>query len=136
MPCEMEKNLKIGKNYNCKIIEDAAHASGTMYKNKKIGSHGFGVCFSFHPVKNLAMPIGEQSQLMIKIIKKLQKTLMQNAGVELVIEKNYDYDVKEMGWNYYMNEFSASIGLIQLKKLDKMNNIRKKIAKNITLKSI
>ena len=36
-----------------------------------------------------------------------------------------------MGWNYYMNEFSASIGLIQLKKLDKMNNIRRKIAKKI-----
>jgi len=39
------------------------------------------------------------------------------------------YDIKNLGWNYYMNEFSASIGLEQLKKLDKMNSIRKKIAK-------
>jgi dTDP-4-amino-4,6-dideoxygalactose transaminase len=37
--------------------------------------------------------------------------------------------VEEMGWNYYMNEFSAAIGLEQLKKIDRLNNIRKKIAR-------
>ena len=47
----------------------------------------------------------------------------------LRIEKNTLYDVKEIGNNYYMNELSAAIGLIQLKKLDKLNSIRKKIAK-------
>ena len=40
-----------------------------------------------------------------------------------------NYDVKEIGWNYYMNEFSAAIGLVQLNKLDKMNKVRQKIAK-------
>jgi len=39
------------------------------------------------------------------------------------------YDVREIGWNYYMNEFSAAIGLVQLKKLDRLNSIRKSIAK-------
>ena len=39
------------------------------------------------------------------------------------------YDVKELGWNYYMNEFSAAIGLMQLKKLDKMNKSRERISK-------
>ncbi|MGI0004227.1 MAG: DegT/DnrJ/EryC1/StrS family aminotransferase, partial [Candidatus Nitrosotenuis sp.] len=39
------------------------------------------------------------------------------------------YDVDKMGWNYYMNEFSAAIGLEQLKKLDKTNRIRRQIAK-------
>jgi len=58
MPCELMKLAKICRNNNCKLIEDAAHAAGTTYKNKKIGSHGFAVCFSFHPVKNLAMPTG------------------------------------------------------------------------------
>ena len=40
------------------IIEDAAHACGSEYNGKKIGSHGDFVCFSFHPIKNLAMPTG------------------------------------------------------------------------------
>jgi dTDP-4-amino-4,6-dideoxygalactose transaminase len=40
-----------------------------------------------------------------------------------------DYDIKQIRNNYYMNEFSASIGLVQLKKLDKLNTLRRKIAK-------
>ena len=46
-----------------------------------------------------------------------------------LILNGYSYDVKQIGWNYYMNEFSAGLSLIQLKKLDKLNQIRKKIAK-------
>jgi len=40
-----------------------------------------------------------------------------------------NYDVKNLGWNMYMNEFSASIGLVQLSKLDILNKKRKKTAK-------
>ena len=43
--------------------------------------------------------------------------------------KGIFYDVPRLGWNYYMNEFSAAIGLEQLKKLEKMNERRKDIAK-------
>ena len=128
-PCEMTKIIKISNDYNCKVIEDAAHASGTTYKNKKIGSHGFAVCFSFHPVKNLAMPNGGAISINDKNHEKITERLFAKRWCGISNRKNYDYDVKEMGWNYYMNEFSASIGLIQLKKLDKMNNIRRKIAK-------
>ena len=43
--------------------------------------------------------------------------------------KYTDYDVDKIGWNFYMNEFSAAIGLAQLEKIQKMNNKRKSIAK-------
>ena len=42
--------------------------------------------------------------------------------------KDWNYDVKQLGWNYYMNEFSAAIGMIQLKKLDRLNIKRMKTA--------
>ncbi len=58
MPCKLDKLNQIIKGFKCTIIEDAAHAAGTSYKKKKIGSHSFASCFSFHPVKNLAMPTG------------------------------------------------------------------------------
>ena len=35
------------------IVEDAAHATGAVYNKKRIGNHGFAVCFSFHPVKHI-----------------------------------------------------------------------------------
>jgi len=110
------------------VIEDAAHACGASFKHKKIGSHSEIVCFSFHPVKNLAMPSGGAICLNKKKSSNVKKL---KAGRWCGIENRigYSYDVKRIGWNYYMNELSAAIGLVQLKKLNKLNNIRKRIAK-------
>ena len=52
MPCPQMRYFK------GTVIEDAAHAAGGQIRGDKIGSHGAAVCFSFHPVKNLAMPSG------------------------------------------------------------------------------
>ena len=130
MPCNLDKIHEIAKSFNLDIIEDAAHAVGTTWKNfEKIGSHGAAVCFSFHPVKNLAMPTGGIIALNHKNHKKFKQLLFSRRWCGITNRKETDYDVKELGWNYYMNEFSAVIGLEQLKKLDKLNKIRRSIAK-------
>mgnify|MGYP006143545935 CR=1 FL=1 len=129
MSCDLEKLGKISKQENIPIIEDAAHAIGTIYKNKPIGSHSDAICFSFHPVKNLAMPTGGLISLNTSNHKSMKTILDSRRWCGITDRHNSNYDVKELGWNYYMNEFSASIGLVQLKKLDKLNKIRKKIAK-------
>jgi len=120
---------KICKKNKIHLIEDAAHATGTTYKNKKIGNHGDLVCFSFHPVKNLAMPTGGLISINSKNYKKIEKTLKEKRWCGITNRKGVNYDVKNIGWNYYMNEFSAAIGLEQLKKLNKSNSLRRKIAK-------
>ncbi|MDA0669693.1 MAG: DegT/DnrJ/EryC1/StrS family aminotransferase [Crenarchaeota archaeon] len=120
---------KLCKEYKIHLVEDAAHAAGTTYRNKKIGSHGELVCFSFHPVKNLAMPTGGLISINRNDHKEVAKILKEKRWCGITNRKDVDYDVKNIGWNYYMNEFSAAIGLAQLKKLDKTNNERKKIAK-------
>lgn len=129
LSCDLQKINFLAKKYNLKIIEDAAHAAGTRYNGKQIGSNGFSVCFSFHPVKNLAMPTGGLIAINHKKHKIFSESLKSKRWCGITDRKNSDYDVKEIGNNYYMNEFSAGIGLIQLKKLNKLNNIRKKIAK-------
>jgi perosamine synthetase len=129
MPCKITEFAEICKNNNCKLIEDAAHAAGTTYKNQKIGSHGFAVCFSFHPVKNLAMPSGGAITINDNDHKKIREILLSRRWCGISNRKNYNYDVKNMGWNNYMNDFSAAIGSIQLKKLDKMNKKRENFAK-------
>ena len=123
------KILKICKKYNLKLIEDAAHATGTVYKNKKIGSHGFAVCFSFHPVKNLSMPTGGMISINAKNYKNISKRIESLRWCGITNRKNDYYEINELGDNYYMNEISAAIGIEQLKKLDKLNDKRKKIAK-------
>ncbi|MBC8501726.1 MAG: DegT/DnrJ/EryC1/StrS family aminotransferase [Nitrosopumilus sp.] len=129
LPAKLDEFVKLCKKNNLKLIEDAAHAVGSTFKNKKIGSHGFAVCFSFHPVKNLAMPTGGAITLNEKDVKKYEELLKSRRWCGITNRKGVKYDVNELGWNYYMNEFSAAIGIEQLKKLDKLNKKRKNIAK-------
>jgi perosamine synthetase len=126
--CDLNSIISLCMKHNLKLIEDAAHAAGTNFKNKTIGSHGDAVCFSFHPVKNLAMPTGGLIALNGKNSKQHSNLIKSRRWCGIENRKGTDYDVKEIGWNFYMNEFSAAIGLEQLKKLNKLNSIRKKIA--------
>jgi len=128
-PADLKKILKISKDFKIPIVEDAAHAAGSKYNGQKIGSHGEFVCFSFHPVKNLAMPSGGMISINGKKYKEIVKKLHAKRWCGITERVETSYNVKEMGWNYYMNEFSAGIGLEQLKKLDNMNKTRKEIAK-------
>ncbi|MGQ0790781.1 MAG: DegT/DnrJ/EryC1/StrS family aminotransferase [Nitrosopumilaceae archaeon] len=129
MTCELDEIIELSKKFNIKIVEDAAHAAGTSYKNRKIGSHGNVVCFSFHPVKNLAMPSGGAITLNDENSKMFREILKSKRWIGISNRKGAKYDVTDIGWNYYMNEFSAAIGIEQLKKLDKSNTKRRKIAK-------
>ena len=129
LSCNLDSISKLCLKYNIPFVEDAAHAVGTSYKKKKIGTHGKFTCFSFHPVKNLAMPSGGLISINDSNHKKLKKILNSKRWCGITNRINSEYDVKEMGWNYYMNEFSAALGLDQLNKLDQMNKKRKSIAK-------
>lgn len=126
---DLKQISKLCKEYKIHLIEDAAHAAGSVYNKKKIGSHGELVCFSFHPVKNLAMPTGGAIAINRKDYNKVTKNLKEKRWCGITNRKDVNYDVKNIGWNYYMNEFSAAIGLVQLKKLDIANSQRKKAAK-------
>jgi len=129
MPCNMNEISKICKDNELTLVEDAAHAAGTKINNKKIGSHGKFVCFSFHPVKNLAMPNGGAITINQGKPPELSNTLKSLRWCGISNRIDTKYDVSEIGWNFYMNEFSAGIGIEQLKNLDRNNNKRKKIAK-------
>lgn len=129
IPSNIKEIKRIAKKSGIPIIEDAAHSAGAVYDGKKIGSHVDAVCFSFHPVKNLAMPTGGAICLNGKNISQSTKILHSLRWCGIENRKGFNYDVGRLGWNYYMNEISAAIGLVQLKKLDKANKIRRSISK-------
>jgi len=128
MAANLNELSKICKNNKIDLIEDAAHAAGTNYDNKRIGSHGRAVCFSFHPVKNLGMPTGGAITINGRSSGALKKILDSMRWCGISNRKDWNYDIARLGWNFYMNEFSAAIGLDQLKKLDRLNQKRKDIA--------
>lgn len=128
LSCDLNKIQKLCRKKNIKLVEDAAHAAGSMYKNKKIGTHGNAVCFSFHPVKNLAMPTGGAITINDKKNITYENELKIRRWCGITNRNGSSYDVSELGWNFYMNEFAAAVGIEQLKKLDFLNKKRNKIA--------
>jgi perosamine synthetase len=133
-PCEMDKIANIAKEFNLKVIEDAAHAIGTKFNDVKIGNHSDAVCFSFYATKNLAM--GEGGAVVTKdnnLIEKIKK--LSYLGINKDFYKRYEkkgswyYDIEELGYKANLDNLHAAIGLEQLKKIDKMNQRRRKIAK-------
>ena len=133
MSCDLEKILKISRKFGLKVIEDAAHATGAVYDKKRIGNHGFAVCFIFHPIKNLGMPTGGLIAINDRNHKQLRNKIESRRWCGISNRHDDKYEINEIGDNYYLNEISAAIGIQQLKKLNKMNSIRKKIAKKYFL---
>jgi len=129
MPSELNYLKKLSEEWKTTLIEDASHACGAKFNKKRIGSHGDYVCFSFHPVKNLAMPGGGLITINRSDHAKIKNTFAAKRWCGITNRKESFYDIKEIGWNFYLSEFSAAIGIAQLKKLDSLNNKRKKIAK-------
>ena len=127
-PCEMDSIKKIGEKNSLFVVEDAAHACGASYNKKKIGTLSDFTCFSFHPVKNLAMLKGGAITLNSKN-KTLKNKLNSLRWCGISDRKGPFYNITELGYNYYMDEISAAIGIEQLKKIDKFNQKRFEIAK-------
>jgi len=132
-PCEMDEIDNLAKEFNLKVIEDAAHAVGSEYNKVKIGNHSDAVCFSFYAIKNLAM--GEGGAVVSRdknLIEKIRK--LSYLGINKEFYKRYEnkgnwfYDIEELGYKANLDNIHASIGLVQLKKLDSMNQKRNEIA--------
>ena len=122
--CQMNELLDITKSHNIPIIEDAAHAHGATYHEKKSGSFGLMGVFSFYPDKVMGSADGGIiTTNNFKIYEKLLS--LRNVG-----RKNLgEYDYNTIGYNYRMNEIQAILLKEQLKLLPKMLKRRREIAK-------
>jgi perosamine synthetase len=134
LPCDMDGLIAITKNKGIKIVEDAAHAFGSHYKGKPIGSFGDVTCFSFDPIKVVTCGEGgaiaiRDSSLASLIQKKRILGIDKDTWSRYKHERSWFYDVLVPGYRYHMSNINAAIGLVQLKKFKKLNAKRIKIAK-------
>jgi perosamine synthetase len=134
LPCDMDGLTAVAKKNNVKIVEDAAHAFGSHYKGKPIGSFGDITCFSFDPIKVVTCGEGgaiaiRDSSLASLIQKKRILGIDKDTWSRYKHERSWFYDVLVPGYRYHMSNINAAIGLVQLKKFKKLNAKRIKIAK-------
>lgn len=104
------------------IIEDAAHAFGAIYKGKKVGNKADFTCFSFQAIKHLTTIDGGLLCVLRKRDYERGK-LLRWYGIDRA-RKNTDsrieIDVPEWGYKYHMNDVTATLGLEQLKYVEKI----------------
>lgn len=121
--CDMEAILEIAKKYNLKVIEDACHGPLSEYNGKKLGTIGDVGCFSFFSNKNIStgeggMLVTNDSELFERV-KLLRSHGMTSLSYERSKGHSTSYDVIDLGYNYRMDDIRASIGIVQLDKLNK-----------------
>ncbi|HDR7951509.1 TPA: UDP-4-amino-4,6-dideoxy-N-acetyl-beta-L-altrosamine transaminase [Bacillus toyonensis] len=129
-PVEINAIQKIAKENNLIIIEDAAHALGATYKNKKIGSIGDMTMFSFHPVKHITTGEGgvittNNPMFYEKLIQFRTHGIERNPQKLLENHGPWYYEMQFLGYNYRLTDIQAALGLSQLSKLDSFIKTRK-----------
>lgn len=112
------------------IIEDAAHAIGSEYNGEKVGSCKYSdmTVFSFHPVKTITT--GEGGAVTtndVDLYRKLLAYRSHGMHKEGEMQKTWEYEMKELGYNYRMTDIQAALGCSQLKKLNKFKKRRREI---------
>lgn len=124
-PCRMDELMELAREYNLWVVEDAAHALGSTYKGRKIGSIGDITCFSFYATKNLTTGEGGLAATDNKELAERMRILSmygisdsRRIWDRYAPKGNWVYDVVELGCKYNMMDIQACLGLHQLKKLN------------------
>lgn len=131
-PCDMDAIHSIAREHGLIVIEDGAHALGSVYKGKKVGSLSDMTTFSFHPVKPITT--GEGGMIATDnedFYKKM--VLFRSHGItrdDSIMTRNdgpWFYQQFDLGYNYRITDIQCALGCSQMKKLDRFLARRKEI---------
>src|SRR5256712_9075006 len=128
--CDIDAINDIAKRHGIDVVEDAAPTIGGTYEGRRVGSNAPQTVFSFHPRK--VIPTGEGGMIttdddaLADKARKLRAHAMSVSDLDRhkadrVILEEYE----ELGFNYRMTDIQASIGLVQLRRLDELLRIRR-----------
>ena len=133
LSADMDAVNAIAKKHGLDVVEDAAPAVGEEYKGRKVGSNAHQTVFSFHPRKVITTGEGgmitTDDDAFADRARKLRAHGMSVSDLDrhksdrVIIE-----EYPELGFNYRMTDIQASIGLVQLRRLDELLAIRRKKA--------
>ncbi len=125
-PADMDEILRIGKKYDLPIVEDAACAFGSKYKERFAGTIGDTGCFSFHARKIITtgeggMVVTGRTDLPEKITKSVNLGSMRKESSPI-------QDFNEIGFNFKLSDINCAVGIAQLDKLERIIERRRVLA--------
>lgn len=129
-PCDMDRIMEIARRHRLKVIEDCAHAIETEYHGVPAGSFGDAGCFSFYVTKNVVTGEGGMVLTPHPEMEQRMKTLALH-GMSADAWKRFGdsgykhYEVVDTGFKYNMTDIQASLGLHQLRRVER--NYRRRL---------
>jgi UDP-4-amino-4,6-dideoxy-N-acetyl-beta-L-altrosamine transaminase len=129
---DQNKLKYLKETYEITILEDNAHAIGAVYDGIKAGSciHSDCSIFSFHPVKHLTTAEGGAITTNSKEVYKKLLSLRAHGMIKTPDMKPWEYEMRELGYNYRITDIQCALGITQLKKQVDFLQRRYEIAKN------
>jgi perosamine synthetase len=130
LACDIDAVNDIAKRHGIEVVEDAAPAIGESYRGRRVGANAHQTVFSFHPRKVITTGEGgmitTDDDALADRARKLRAHGMSVSDLERhssdrVIIEEYN----ELGFNYRMTDIQASIGLVQLRRLDELLRVRR-----------
>jgi dTDP-4-amino-4,6-dideoxygalactose transaminase len=124
LPLDMDALYAIARRHGLRVIEDAAHAIGSAWQGRRIGSIGDLVCFSFHPNKN--MTTGEGGAISATSAEEAAQ-IERHRFNGVVKQPDGAYDVAFAGMKANLSDIAARIGIGQLRRLEEFNQRRREL---------
>ena len=130
----MNEVYSLAKEFNLRVVEDAAQAFGCKRDGDFVGKTGDIICFSFDGIKNITS--GEGGAILSNDKRFIQKVKdARLLGVEKDTEKRFsgqrswNFDVSSQGFRYHMSNIMAAIGIVQIDRIDEFRSVRQNIAR-------
>jgi perosamine synthetase len=134
LACDMDALMALCRGRNITLIEDAAHAFGSSYRGRRIGSFGDATCFSFDPIKSVTCGEGgavatNNDALAEQMRRKRLLGIDKDTVNRYKGQRSWFYEVVTSGYRYHMSDINAAIGLAQLKKMPAFLERKKQIVR-------
>lgn len=131
-PCDMDAIHSIAREHGLIVIEDGAHALGSVYKGKKVGSMSDMTTFSFHPVKPITtgeggMIVTDNEDFYKKMVLFRSHGITRDDSIMTRNDGPWFYQQFDLGYNYRITDIQCALGCSQMKKLDRFLARRKEI---------
>lgn len=132
-PCRMDDIMDIARRHGLKVMEDAAHSIGTLYRGRHVGSISDAAAFSFYANKNITTGEGgalatNDEELSERVRVLTLHGMTKDAWNRFDAGGSWRYDIKEFGFKDNLTDLAAALGRTQLKKIERLLDGRARVA--------
>ena len=133
----LDEIYAFARRHGLRVIEDAAHAFGTVYQGKRVGGFGDIACFSFDGIKNITSGEGgciitDDDAILEKVRDARLLGVEKDTNQRYAGERSWDFEVTQQGWRYHMSNIMAAIGIKQLERFGEFCEVRRSLATRYT----